>query len=298
MLAVLQIFPMDQSLFGLRTRPAHLARRYGQAMLLTVALVAGGLAMGATAQPAAAAEANCRVVTTNGSPLNIRSRADSNASIVGTIAKGRTLDVIGGPQNGWVQVRATVPTANGSRTVEGWVASSFLRPCAVATPPRTCRMVATSDRPLNIRSRADDDAPILGTIAKGRTLEVTGSARNGWVPVRATVITGNGSRTVEGWAAAAFLRPCTTAQNPQNPIKPELCRRVVYGEGLSVHANPDLTSPRRGGVAAGSEVQLLNRESTTAGGAVWMQINQPVQGWIPVRSLNRPTDQLNVLNCL
>lgn len=283
---------------GLRS----VARRYGRSVLLSAALVVGGglLAIGASAAPAAAVETSCRVVATNGSPLNIRSAPNSSSAIVATIAKGRALDVIGSVSNGWVRVRASVTSGGSSRMVEGWVASGFLRPCETAQPPNTCRVVTTSSLPLNIRSRADDDAPILGTIAKGRTLEVIGSGSNGWVRVRATVMTGGSTRTVEGWAASSFLRPCTAAQNPQTPtpIPANLCRRVVYNEGLSVHEQPDLTSTRTGGVPVGDQVQLVNRESTSAGGAVWMQINRPVQGWIPVRSLNRPTNQLNVLNCL
>lgn len=204
---------------GLRS----VARRYGRSVLLSAALVVGGglLAIGVPAAPAAAVETSCRVVATNGSPLNIRSAPNSSSAI-------------------------------------------------------------------------------MSTIAKGRTLEVIGSGSNGWMRVRATVMTGGSARTVEGWAASSFLRPCTAAQNPQTPtpIPANLCRRVVYNEGLSVHEQPDLTSTRTGGVPVGDQVQLVNRESTSAGGAVWMQINRPVQGWIPVRSLNRPTNQLNVLNCL
>jgi len=282
----------------------HRAGRYGRSMLLSAAFMVGGaLAIGAIAQPAAATEpsASCRIVATNGSPLNIRSSASSTASIVATIAKGKPLDVTGERQNGWVRVRANVTTGNTSRVVEGWVDNSFLRPCVATTPPNTCRVVATGSLPLNIRSSASNTAAVLGTIAKGQKLETLGPVQNGWVRVRATAMTGRGSAVVEGWVASSFLRPCTVAVAPQDPVptnpNSDLCRRVVYREGLAVYENPDMSSARRGGVLVNSEVSLVNRNTTTAGGAVWMQISQPIAGWIPVRSLARPANQLNLLNC-
>ncbi|HEY9688534.1 MAG TPA: SH3 domain-containing protein [Coleofasciculaceae cyanobacterium] len=279
--------------------------RYGRSMLLSAAFMVGGaLAIGAIAQPAAATEpsASCRIVSTGGSPLNIRSSASSTASIVATIAKGKPLDVTGERQNGWVRVRANVTTGNNaSRVVEGWVDSSFLRPCVATTPPNTCRVVSTGSLPLNIRSSASNTAAVLGTIAKGQKLETLGPVQNGWVRVRATAMTGRGSAVVEGWVASSFLRPCTVAAAPQDPVpnnpNSDLCRRVVYREGLAVYENPDMSSARRGGVLVNSEVSLVNRNTTTAGGAVWMQISQPIAGWIPVRSLARPANQLNLLNC-
>lgn len=322
---------MDQAfLRNIADRPASVRRSgsYGASVLLSAALVVGGsaLGIGAIAQPAAATEpsASCRIVSTNGSPLNIRSSASSTASIVATIAKGKPLDLTGERQNGWVRVRANVTIGNSTRVVEGWVASSFLRPCVATTPPpSTCRVVATNSRPLNIRSSASNTAAVVGTIAKGQKLEALGPVQNGWVRVRATAMTGRGTAVVEGWVASSFLRPCPVAAAPQAPIasnpnpspspspsaspspslnpspnpSSDLCRRVVYREGLAVYEKPDMASTRLGGVLVNSEVSLANRNTTTAGGAVWMQISKPIEGWIAVRSLGRPANQLNVLNC-
>lgn len=316
---------MDQPLLrNIADRPAPVRRsgRYGASVLLSAALVVGGsaLGIGAIAQPAAATEpsASCRIVSTNGSPLNIRSSASNTASIVATIAKGKPLDLTGERQNGWVRVRANVMSGNSTRVVEGWVASSFLRPCVATTPPpSTCRVVSTGSLPLNIRSSASNTAAVLGTIAKGQKLETLGPVQNGWVRVRATAMTGRGSAVVEGWVASSFLRPCPVAAAPQAPVasnpnpspspsaspspspnpNSDLCRRVVYREGLAVYEKPDMASTRLGGVLVNSEVSLVNRNTTTAGGAVWMQISKPIGGWIAVRSLGRPANQLNVLNC-
>ena len=106
-------------------------------------------------------------VKTGETRLNVRSAAESNASVVGQLAKGALVEVISA-ENGWAKVKV-----NGK---DGYVSSAYLSAASNAYE------VTTNSSNLNIRAAADANAEIVGKAAKGALLKVT-STSGDWAEV-------------------------------------------------------------------------------------------------------------------
>ena len=79
-----------------------------------------------------------------------------------------------------------------TRAIEGWA----------ATPAKHHGKVAT--RALNIRSCPDANCALLNLdnpLVEGATIEITGDAQNGWLPIKATV----GSQSYAGFVNGKFI---------------------------------------------------------------------------------------------
>lgn len=86
---------------------------------------------------------------------------------------------------------------------------------------------------------------------------------------------------VIGGQAAVFANSNTTPKQLAQADS-DLCRRVFEQRGLVVHERPTPNSPRVGGVAYRSEVQLKTdfEGIRGPGGRTWVEITEPVAGFI------------------
>lgn len=124
-------------------------------------------------------------VNTKSDPLTVRSGAGSAYSKLGTLAKGRTFDITGQASDSkgvvWYQLNYNgkkgyvssqyVKATDGSSSNAGTNSGSGDVTFQVGT-------VTTSSSPLNVRSGAGSSYSLLGTLSKGSTVLVTGSAND------------------------------------------------------------------------------------------------------------------------
>ena len=124
-------------------------------------------------------------VNTKSDPLTVRSGAGSSYSKLGTLAKGKTFDITGQASDSsgvvWYQLDYNgkkgyvssqyVKATDGSSNNNGSNANSGDVTFQIGT-------VTTSSSPLNVRSGAGSTYSLLGTLSKGSTVLVTGSAND------------------------------------------------------------------------------------------------------------------------
>ena len=135
-------------------------------------------------------------VNTTSTSLNVRKSASATAGILGTVAKGKALTVTGKSGN-FYSIKV-------SETAIGWVAAeyvTFTKPVETTTAvvseyPKT-GYVNTTSTSLNVRKSASATAAILGTVAKGKALTVTGKSGN-FYSIKV-------SETAIGWVAAEYV---------------------------------------------------------------------------------------------
>ena len=179
------------------------------------------------------------VVTTQGVNLNLRNGPSTGATVIGSLPPGATVEVMGAAQAGFLPVRYQGKT--------GWASTTYLRVGSAPTPTATTTPVtptATAVTPtatpltptatstpggstgtavvitdglnLNLRNAPSATATIVGRIPSGASVEVTGAAQNGFLPVRYSGIS--------GWASASWLsfsaNPTPTATASATPVTP------------------------------------------------------------------------------
>jgi hypothetical protein len=144
---------------------------------------------------------NCREVDVN-TMLNIRQQP--NGRVIGTLEDEQTVNIIGEPEDGWVQIDAPM---------DGYVAARYLEYCTGAVPPSqttpttpgservstvpgsNCRQVVSP----NISVRSQPNGEIIGTLDEHQTVYIANEGNNGWVPIE---------RPIDGYVNAANLGYC------------------------------------------------------------------------------------------
>ena len=148
---------------------------------------------------------NCREVDVN-TMLNIRQQP--YGQVIGALENAQTVNIIGEPEDGWVQIDAPM---------DGYVAARYLEYCTGAVPPSeptgqtppttpgneqvstvpgdNCRQVVSP----NISVRSQPNGEVIGTLEKNRTVYIANEGNNGWVPIE---------RPIDGYVNAANLGYC------------------------------------------------------------------------------------------
>ena len=112
-------------------------------------------------------------VATRGSLLNVRSGPGLDYPIIATVANGTVLTPSGRYHHGWAQL------ASG-----GWVstryAGEYTTRGGVGGPSSGTAQVATRGTPLNVRSGPGLEYRVVGTLANGSTVGLTGESYFGW----------------------------------------------------------------------------------------------------------------------
>jgi len=148
---------------------------------------------------------DCREVDVN-TMLNIRQQP--NGRVVGALEDAQTVNIIGEPEDGWVQIDAPM---------DGYVAARYLEYCTGAVPPSqptsqtppttpgneqvstvpgdNCRQVVSP----NLSVRSQPNGEVIGTLEKNRTVYIANEGNNGWVPIE---------RPIDGYVSSANLGYC------------------------------------------------------------------------------------------
>ena len=137
------------------------------------------------APPATSAEKG--VTTAN---LNMRTSASTSASIITTIAKGSTVEIVDKSTPNWYKVKYNGQTGYVSREYVSINGSNN----APTTPPATTAEKGVTTANLNMRTSASTSASIITTIAKGSTVEIVDKSTPNWYKVKYNGQTGYVSR--------------------------------------------------------------------------------------------------------
>lgn len=160
--------------------------------------------------------AQTRVTTTD---VNLRKGPGLSYGKIRVLPENTTVTLTGKAARGYTEVR------NGSST--GWIATQYLRRPS-GLPPVTGTRVATAD--LLIRTTSGSDYKVVGEIAKGRTVSITGTTQNG----RAQIIYANAIR----WVTARYLTtPVSTG--PVAPGLPKITGTRYATTTLIIRSTPD-----------------------------------------------------------
>ena len=160
--------------------------------------------------------AQSRVTTTD---VNLRRGPGLSYGKIKVLPKNTTVTLTGKAARGYTEV------THGSST--GWIATQYLRQPS-GLPPVTGTRVATAD--LLIRTTSGADYKVVGEIAQGRTVSITGTTQNG----RAQIIYANAIR----WVTAKYLStPVSTG--PVAPGLPKITGTRYATTTLIIRSTPD-----------------------------------------------------------
>jgi uncharacterized protein YgiM (DUF1202 family) len=160
--------------------------------------------------------AQTRVTTTD---VNLRKGPGLSYGKIRVLADNTTVTLTGKAARGYTEVK------HGSST--GWIATQYLR-APSGLPAVTGTRVATAD--LLIRTTSGSDYKVVGEIAKGKTVSITGTTQNG----RAQIIHGNAIR----WVTAQYLST-PVSPGPVAPGLPKITGTRYATTTLIIRSNPD-----------------------------------------------------------
>lgn len=113
----------------------------------------------------------------------------------------------------------------------------------------------------------------IRTLAPNEEVTLAGQGSGGWIAI---------SSPETGYVQAMDLKLCQNGERPDPDSASNLCRRVTVAQGLAVRRNPSPSAERVGGIFMGNLVRLASppRSEKDSQGRTWIQITQPVNGWI------------------
>ena len=198
--------------------------------------------------------------------VNIRSGPSTDGTRLGLLYPGQTITATGPSQDGWTPV-----TFNGKAA---WISSQYLAATAPASAPATTG-TATATTAVNVRSKATTLSTVLGLLAKGQTIGVTGPSSGGWTPVSyngtAAYISSQYLTTSTPAAPATTTVYTTTAVNVRSAPAMTASIVAVAANGASIQAtsttNGDWTQVIWGGSACWMSTIYLSKTAPSAGPA-------------------------------
>ena len=191
--------------------------------------------------------ASCGTVTANS--LNVRSGASTSHKVLGTVSKGKTVE-IKDTQNGWHQINF-----NGNN---GWVSGKYISSTtstgsSTSTAQSTKKGTITANS-LNVRSGASTSHKVLGTVSKGRTVEIK-DTQNGWHK-----ISFNGGH---GWVSGKYVSTtsastggATSGSTSTGTTQTVIKTGTVTTSSLNVRSGASTSYSKIGTVTQGKKVSI------------------------------------------
>lgn len=162
----------------------------GRRAITVIAALGSAAALCATSGVSTAGAASSSGVATT--TVNIRTGAGTSSAVVGRLVRGQKITVTGAAAGDWVKVRFR----SGTAYVDGeYLDRSGARPAAPVRLPTAGTRIATAE--LNIRSGASARARVVGELAEGSAIALTGRYGSGYAEFRH-----QGSLR---WVSAAYL---------------------------------------------------------------------------------------------
>ena len=179
-------------------------------------------------------------VSTNGSPLNVRSTP--GGAVIGTLPDGARVELTGRNDGQWVE-----------RTNGTWVSGNWISPSGSPTPqppvgnPSETAFVSTNGSPLNVRSTPG--GVVIGVLSNGSRVELTGRNDGQWA-----------ERTNGTWVSSDWLSTTSGPGVPPNVGGPDTVAVVdTNGSPLLVRNQP--AGAIVGQISNGTRITLNGRTS-------------------------------------
>lgn len=141
------------------------------AVMAGLLMSTGALVAGLPVQPAAAASVSAAATT----QVNIRLGPSTSTKVLGQLARGQRITTTAAPAKGWVRVRFDGGTA--------YMYASYLNLTGPSVPaPKTIATngVKIATAKLNVRSGPATSYAVVGTLAEGSDLRLTGKQSGGY----------------------------------------------------------------------------------------------------------------------
>ncbi|MGO2031149.1 MAG: D-alanyl-D-alanine carboxypeptidase family protein [Glutamicibacter ardleyensis] len=148
-----------------------------------------------TKKPSPKPNSSSKKTTAN---LNMRAGAGTSNRVILTIPKGKTVKATGKTKSGWLQVTYKSKT--------GWVSGTYLsntstpkksKPKTESSPKKKVKTKTTTAN-LNMRTGNSTKKQVVLTIPKGKKVEIIGSKKSGWYPVK--------FKSKKGWVSGTYLK--------------------------------------------------------------------------------------------
>ena len=114
--------------------------------------------------------------------LNFRKGASTSSSIITTIPKNTSIEIIDKSTSGWYKVKYNNNT--------GYVSSKYVQPSSNNTSSSTSKNQGVTTANLNFRKSASTSSLIINTIPKNTTIEIIEKLSSGWYKVKYKGLTG------------------------------------------------------------------------------------------------------------
>ena len=171
----------------------------GRRAITVIAALGSAAALCATSGVSTAEAASSSGVATT--TVNIRTGASTSSAVVGRLVRGQKIKVTGAAPGDWVKVRFR----SGTAYMDGeYLDRSGARPAAPERLPTAGTRIATAE--LNIRSGASARDRVVGELAEGSAIAVTGRYGHGYAEFRH-----QGSLR---WVYAAYLAEAVGSARP------------------------------------------------------------------------------------
>lgn len=210
-----------------------------QSSIATAAVTGTLIGTGVVLGPMATANFGSASATT---AVNVRTGPSTSTNTIGVLTPGQVVEQTGPSSDGWTPI-----------TYQGrgaWVSSQYLTAAQSLAAPSTPIGSAQARTAVNVREGRSVFTRILGTLAAGERVEVTGEAQGDWTPVR--------YRGRSGWVASTYLR---SVGSPAPTPSPGGGSTTVTGTALAnatvnVRSGPSTNNRIVGSYSQGATVQL------------------------------------------
>ena len=181
--------------------------------------------------------------------LNVRAEPTISSRILGVLSAGEQVERRGEPQGEWTPVRY--------RGEDAWVFSAF---ASLGNSASAAGGTATATDPVNVRRGTSTLSRVIGVLATGEQVSVTGDAQGSWVPVS--------FQGEDGFVYAAYLSFDASTRvadvGDSGPVKATT--------SLNVRTGPSLGDQVIGVLATGEQVEVRG---------------EPQGDWTPIRYQGR-----------
>ncbi|HRA48957.1 MAG TPA: SH3 domain-containing protein, partial [Thermomicrobiales bacterium] len=132
--------------------------------------------------PVGTVTGSATIENTGGDPINCRSGAGSDYSVITTVSEGDSVDLTGSPLGAWQPVNCG--------GTGGYIHTDFISTAPSSGAGETATIVNTDGDQINCRADASERATILTSFAEGDTVTLNGALVNSWQPVICAGTTG------------------------------------------------------------------------------------------------------------
>lgn len=201
--------------------------------------------------------------------LYVRSGPGTNYSKLGSLKKGKTFTVTGTGKDKsgvtWYRLNYNSKT--------GYVSSKYvyIKQPTVTAVTNTKGTVNTSKDPLTVRSGAGSSYTKLGTLAKGKTFDITGKTTDGSGVVWYR-LTYNGKT---GYVSSLYVKTSTTSTGGGSTVTPTTNMKGTVNtakDPLTVRSGAGSTYSKLGTLAKGKVFDITGQASDSKG-TIWYQLN-------------------------